>query len=130
MADNVAFSEDGAVVYPAGHNIVLYSADTKQQRLIPGTVESEGITAMCVSANRKLLAVAERSEKAIITVYDLQTLKRRKVLTAADTGSKVRNQRTCIVCLRWTGSEQGTEPHLKPPLARGGRQTHPAQLVR
>ncbi len=90
VADNVAYTEDGAVVYPAGHNIVLYTPDTKQQRLIPGTLESEGITAMCVSSNRKLLAVAERAEKAIITVYDLQTLKRRKVLTAADTGSKVR----------------------------------------
>lgn len=87
--DNVAYTEDGAVVLPAGHNIVLYSPDIKTQRLIPGTLESEGITAMCVSSNKKLLAVAERSDKAIITVYDLQTLKRRKVLTAPEVGSKV-----------------------------------------
>eukprot|EP00798_Chlamydomonas_sp_ICE-L_P031287 gene31290-6433_t len=86
--DNVAYAEDGSVVYPAGHNIVLYSPDTRQQRLIPGTMESEGISAMCVSANRKLLAVAERAEKAMITVYDLQTLKRRKVLLSTDAGSK------------------------------------------
>ena len=89
VADNVAYTEDGAVAYPAGHNVVLYSADTKTQRLIPGTLESEGITALCVSGNKKLLAVAERSEKAMITVYDLQTLKRRKVLMGSDAGSKV-----------------------------------------
>lgn len=70
--------------------MVLYSADTRQQRLIPGSLESEGITALCVSSNRRLLAVAERAEKAMISVYDLQTLKRRKVLIAADAGSKVR----------------------------------------
>lgn len=88
MNDNVAYSDDGSVVYPAGHNVVLYSGDTKTQRLIPGTLESEGITAMCVSSNKKLLAVAERSEKAMITVYDLQTLKRRKVLMSSDANSK------------------------------------------
>ena len=43
---------------------------------------------MCVSSNKKLLAVAERSEKAMITVYDLQTLKRRKVLMSSDANSK------------------------------------------
>lgn len=85
---NVHYAEDGSVVYPAGHNVVLYSPDTKNQRFIPGTLESEGITALCISPNKKLLAVAERSEKAMITVYDLQTLKRRKVLVAADAGSK------------------------------------------
>jgi hypothetical protein len=89
VKDNVLYSEDGSVIYPSGHNVVLYSPDNRTQRLIPGTLESEGITAMCVSSNRRLLAVAERSEKAMITVYDLQTLKRRKVLVASDAGSKV-----------------------------------------
>jgi hypothetical protein len=69
---------------------VLYSPDTRTQRLIPGTLESEGITALCVSSNKKLLAVAERSDKAMISVYDMQTLKRRKVLVSSDAGSKVR----------------------------------------
>eukprot|EP00198_Chlamydomonas_reinhardtii_P011942 XP_001701279.1 flagellar associated protein [Chlamydomonas reinhardtii] len=88
VKDNVHYAEDGSVVYPAGHNIVLYSPDTRTQRLIPGTLESEGITAICVSANKKLMAVAERSDKAMISVYDMQTLKRRKVLVSTDAGSK------------------------------------------
>lgn len=90
VRDNVHYAEDGSVVYPSGHNVVLFSPDVRQQRLIPGTLESEGITALCVSGNKKLLAVAERSEKAMINVYDLTTLKRRKVLLASDAGSKVR----------------------------------------
>ncbi|KAG1658747.1 hypothetical protein FOA52_000860 [Chlamydomonas sp. UWO 241] len=88
VSDNIGYTDEGAIVYPAGHNVVLYSPDTKTQRLIPGTLESEGITAICVSSNKRLLAVAERAEKAMITVYDLQTLKRRKVLVSADAGSK------------------------------------------
>lgn len=88
VSDNVGYADDGSVVYPAGHNIVLYSPDSKTQRLISGTLESEGITAICVSPNKKLLAVAERSEKAMITVYDLQTLKRRKVLMSSDAAAK------------------------------------------
>lgn len=76
------------MLYPAGHNVVLYSPETKSQRLMPGTLESEGISALCVSGNRRLLAVAERSDKAMVTVYDLQTLKRRKQLTTTEAGSK------------------------------------------
>lgn len=90
VSDNIGYTDEGAIVYPAGHNVVLYQPDTKTQRLLPGTLESEGITAICISPNKRLLAVAERSEKAMVTVYDLQTLKRRKVLTSTDSGSKVR----------------------------------------
>lgn len=92
VSDNIGYTDEGAIVYPAGHNVVLYAPDTKTQRLIPGTLESEGITAICVSSNKRLLAVAERAEKAMITVYDLQTLKRRKVLVSADAGSKVSSE--------------------------------------
>lgn len=56
-------------------NCETYFQGSKQQRFIPGTVDSEGITALAVSANRKLLAVAEKAEKAMVTVYDLQVNK-------------------------------------------------------
>ena len=51
--------------------------EQRQQKFIPGSVDTEGITALAVSANRKYVAVAERSEKGLITIYDLSTLKRR-----------------------------------------------------
>lgn len=60
------------------------------QKFIPGSPDTEGISSLAISANRKFVAVAEKAEKGMITVYDLNTLKRRKVLTTADLGSKVR----------------------------------------
>ena len=122
VKDNVLFAEDGSIIYPSGHNVVLYSPDTRQQRLIPGTLESEGITAMCVSSNKRLLAVAERSEKAMITVYDLQTLKRRKVLVATDAGSKVstviNSNMSSRVCMLRACTLLGARPR---PHEFGGR---------
>lgn len=89
MKDTVHYCDDGSIIFPAGHNVIILSSDGKTQRFIPGTPDTEGITALALSPNKRLLAVAERAEKAIISVYDTQTLKRRKVLVVADVGSKV-----------------------------------------
>ena len=62
--------------------------EQRLQKFIPGSVDTEGITALAVSGNRKFLAVAERSEKGTVTIYDLGTLKRRKVLSISELGSK------------------------------------------
>ena len=91
VRDNLHYTEDGSFVYPAGHNVVIISYDGKSHRFVSGSPECEGITAIMLSPNKKLLAVAERAEKAVISVYDMQTLKRRKQLLAADVGSKVRS---------------------------------------
>eukprot|EP00878_Enallax_costatus_P025349 GHUV01027119.1.p1 GENE.GHUV01027119.1~~GHUV01027119.1.p1 ORF type:complete len:499 (+),score=150.84 GHUV01027119.1:978-2474(+) len=88
VRDNLHYTEDGSFVYPAGHNVVIISNDGKSHRFVSGSPECEGITAIMLSPNKKLLAVAERAEKAVISVYDMQTLKRRKQLLAADVGSK------------------------------------------
>ena len=45
--------------------------------------------ALALSANKKHLAVAEHGEKVSVSIYDLQTLKRRKMLVSADPGTKV-----------------------------------------
>ena len=70
------------VIYPSGHNVVIFNTEQKTQKFIPGTENTEGITAMAVSPNHKYVAVAERAkegEKAQVTIFDLHTLKRRKV---------------------------------------------------
>lgn len=95
VKDNLHYLEDGSHVYPAGHTVVIISGDGKTHRFIPGSPECEGISAIMLSPNKKLLAVAERAEKAVVSVYDMQTLKRRKQLVAADVGSKV-----CLVLRR------------------------------
>ncbi|KAK9845760.1 hypothetical protein WJX81_001703 [Elliptochloris bilobata] len=90
VRDGIHALDDATLLYPAGHNVVLLNTETRGQQLIPGAVESEGILALAVSPNRKYLAVAERGERGMVTVFDLRTLKRRKVLfnpvMAADGG--------------------------------------------
>ena len=82
VKDNICYLDEQTVLYPAGHNVVIFNTEQKTQKFIPGTDNTEGITAMAVSPNHKYVAVAERAkegEKAQVTVFDLHTLKRRKV---------------------------------------------------
>ena len=88
VRENVHYVDESTVLYPAGHQIVLYHVESKTQRFIPCSADTEGITALALSPNRKYLAVAERAEKAQIAVYDLASLKRRKVLSSADVGGR------------------------------------------
>lgn len=90
MRDNIHALDDATLLYPAGHNVVLLNTETRGQQLIPGSAETEAITALAVSPSRKYLAVAERAERGMVTVYDLRTLKRRKVLISTEAGSKAR----------------------------------------
>ena len=84
----VAFLDEQTVLYPAGHNTVLYNLENRGQKFLAGTEKTEEITAICVSPNKKFVAVAEKSEKGIITVFDLHSLKRRRLLSATDSLSK------------------------------------------
>ncbi|CAE8711809.1 unnamed protein product, partial [Polarella glacialis] len=58
---NVHFTDETHLLYPAGHNTILYYADQKTQwRVFPGSEGSEGITCLTVSPNKKFLAVCEK----------------------------------------------------------------------
>jgi cilia- and flagella-associated protein 57 len=61
--------------------IILSIGDDKTQEYISGIEGSEGITAMALSHSKNFLAVCERSEKAICSIYNTKTLKRKKVIT-------------------------------------------------
>lgn len=51
--------------------------------------EGGGITSFAVCPARKVLAVGEAAERATLSVYDLTTCKRRKLLITAEASSKV-----------------------------------------
>ena len=91
VKDNVHYVDEAALVYPAGHNIVIHNLESKQQQFMPLPAESEGLLGLALTPNRRFLAVTERAEKSTVTIYDLQTLKRRKVLASVDIGGKVSN---------------------------------------
>eukprot|EP00964_Phaeocystis_antarctica_P140150 scaffold104937_cov75-Phaeocystis_antarctica.AAC.10 len=102
------------VLYPAGHNVVIFNTEQKTQRFISGTEKTEGITAIAVSPNKKYVAVAERAaegEKALVTVFDLHTLKRRKVLQAVASDVMSRE----FVCLAFSPDSKGLLTHGGAP---------------
>ena len=92
VTGNVAYFDEQTIVYPSGTNCILYNTEQKSQRFIQGSEKSRGMTAMSISPNRRYMAVAERgekekSEKAIVTIYDLHSLRKRKVLSCSEVSS-------------------------------------------
>lgn len=89
MANNVWYLDEQSIIYPAGANLVIFNIDQKMQKFIPCSAGTEGITALAVSPNKRYAAVAEkRSERPSITVFDLTTLRKRKVLSSSDVSSQ------------------------------------------
>ncbi|XP_025110126.1 cilia- and flagella-associated protein 57-like [Pomacea canaliculata] len=84
VSGNICYHDEQTIVYPAGSNCILYNIDQKAQKFIPGSEKSDGMTALAVSPNRRYVAIAEKGEKPIITVYDLHSLRKRKVLSSPE----------------------------------------------
>jgi WD40 repeat protein len=88
LKDNIFLLEDHRVVYPAGHNVVVYNMEDKSQYFYAGSEGSEGITAITVSPGKKYIAICERSDKAQCYIFDTTTQRRRKCLVANECESK------------------------------------------
>jgi hypothetical protein len=114
------YLDDSTVLYPIGSNIVLHNPETRHQRFIPLSEKSEQIVVVVLSPSKKYLAVSERSAgKPSIVVYDVTTLRRRRVLhTQGDFEAKVRpfseeiekRRRETLCALRKKKSRKHTGP--------------------
>jgi hypothetical protein len=78
------YIDEHRVIYPAGHSIVVFNTEDRTQSFLPGLEGSFGISTFELSLSRRYLAVAEKAERAIATIYDLHTMKRKKTLTSTD----------------------------------------------
>ncbi|CAL1538634.1 unnamed protein product [Lymnaea stagnalis] len=87
VSGNICYHDEQTIVYPAGANCILYNIDQKTQKFIPGTDKCEEMTALAVSSNRRYVAIAEKGEKATITIYDLHSLRKKKVLSSNEVQS-------------------------------------------
>lgn len=76
--------EDHRVVYTAGHNVVVYNTEDKSQYFYAGSEGTQGITAISLSPQKGYIAICEKGEKAQCSIFDTQTSRRRKTLTASD----------------------------------------------
>lgn len=83
--NNVAFAEESVLVYPCGHNVIIYNLESKEQQFLHGVeMTGRGITALAVAPNKRYVAVAEQAERAVVHIHDLTTLRRRRTLTLSD----------------------------------------------
>merc|ERR550514_538522 len=75
VKSNVHFAEETQIIYPAGHNTILYYTDQKMQRFFNGIEGTDEITCLAVSPSKRFLAVAEKcaDKPAMVTVFDLVT---------------------------------------------------------
>ena len=78
--------DEHRIIYPAGHNVVVYHNDDQPMEFYPAHEGSFGITAMNICPTRKFLAVAERAERAVITVYEITSkqLRKKKIIATSD----------------------------------------------
>eukprot|EP01083_Nonionella_stella_P036618 99904_1 len=83
VSNNMHYLQDeNCVLYPAGNNIVIYNTELQTQEFINGSdsglLTNSGITALAVSPHGKYVAVAERGERATITIFDIRSKKKKK----------------------------------------------------
>eukprot|EP01083_Nonionella_stella_P142379 440406_1 len=90
------FLDEQNVVFSGGHNLIIHNIEDQSQQFISGqnhgsTLPTNGITAIDVFPAKKLIAVAERSEKgATIQIFELLSnqKRRRKVMASPDIQSR------------------------------------------
>ncbi len=62
LPNNLHLLADHQLVYTAGNNVVVYSAEDKSQYFYSGNEDTQGITAITVSPGGKYIAICERDE--------------------------------------------------------------------
>ncbi|KAI9190026.1 Cilia- and flagella-associated protein 57 [Blastocladiella emersonii ATCC 22665] len=76
------YLDDQHILYPAGSSIIVYNVEQKSQRFIS---LSEGGSVTALTSSSRLIAVAEKGEKkAVVTIFDAHTLKKKKLLRDDD----------------------------------------------
>ena len=87
----IVFKDKQTIIYPCGKNLVVANLENGKQQFIPyaGDYGDDGVTALAITPNRRFLAVAEQYEPAVVTIWDLQTTRRRKVITAKEGHSQI-----------------------------------------
>ncbi|XP_031769045.2 cilia- and flagella-associated protein 57 isoform X1 [Galleria mellonella] len=98
---NAHYLSESEIIYPAGGVIVIHNHLQKKQKFIRLQDKHKPIKSLVLAPNRRWLAlneIAEEGQKPIITIYDLTTYKRRKILTVPFENSTARE----FACVQFT----------------------------
>jgi cilia- and flagella-associated protein 57 len=90
VGGNIHYVDESTVAYPAGANIVLYNSESSTQKFIHMSEKATGITSFTVSNNKKWMAIAETGKKPQIVIYELATMRKRKILSSPDPDTLVK----------------------------------------
>ncbi|RZF41535.1 hypothetical protein LSTR_LSTR000249 [Laodelphax striatellus] len=77
---NATFITEDDVLYPAGGVLVIHNYLERTQRYIKLPRHLNTVSMLVVSPNKNVVAVVQEGEKPSILLYDLKTLKRKKIL--------------------------------------------------
>ncbi|KYN15284.1 PREDICTED: cilia- and flagella-associated protein 57 [Trachymyrmex cornetzi] len=80
IANNVHYITDAEVLYPVGNALAIHNILQHQQKLIRLPERYYDANGICVSINKKFVALSDVGDKPTISIYDLNSLKRRKLL--------------------------------------------------
>ncbi|XP_011502621.1 PREDICTED: cilia- and flagella-associated protein 57 [Ceratosolen solmsi marchali] len=97
ITGNAHYVNDDEVVYLVGNNISLHNYSQQRQRLYR-LIDKRKINTMTISPNRKFVALAEYRDKPLISIYDLKSLKKKKVFGVPSDSIEV----TSFTCLSFT----------------------------
>ena len=86
---SVFWIEERIVLYVAGNVVIIYNTDTNAQKFIPCSEGSQGITAIAVSPSKRYVAIAETGSRALINIYDVTSLRRKKSFSSSEMTSKM-----------------------------------------
>jgi hypothetical protein len=75
---SILYVDDTTVLYSVGHNVVLHNIDTNRQRVFSGLETTKAITALALTPRKNMLAIAERGDRAVVSIYDTTTGRRKK----------------------------------------------------
>ena len=81
VQNNVLAVDENTVAYPVGRAVVLFNTDTRKMAFIrEGTQDKGEITSLALSPTKKYLAVCEKGEHAVISVYHIASQRKTKTL--------------------------------------------------
>ncbi|XP_022254877.1 cilia- and flagella-associated protein 57-like, partial [Limulus polyphemus] len=89
VQNGVGFYDEQTVIYVVGKVIIFHNADYHVQKFIVCN-ELNDITTLKISSNRKHLAVGDKGgDKPSVLIFDLETLRKKKILTSGDMQSNI-----------------------------------------
>ncbi|XP_050501847.1 cilia- and flagella-associated protein 57 [Diabrotica virgifera virgifera] len=94
---NIHYLSDDDIVYPVGCVVAVHNINTKKQRYIKLSEKGKNLTHLLVSPNKKLIAIAETTDKLpVITLWDPALFRKKKTINLPQDKDIVCSRYACM----------------------------------